>query len=275
MVGRLSPRASARDANECRRSWIRTPSSPARARIRSQWSFRFERCPPGFAPGITQGLPGDPGQAGEDGHRSGGEGHHPRPRLAVAEAQLGRLEVHLLPAKGEDLVPAAAGQHEEAQRRRRRCPEPSPPALPGLRLDLVEDPPEPPELLLREEPLPVVLAVLADRAARVVAGAAKAPDLGEAEHPVEDRDHLVGPVGDVAEPEVEGRDVSVGDRADRQPAEGGEDPPRERPPVGHDRPRLAAHRHILAKEAIRELGHRDRALRGPARGGAERGPPRP
>ena len=175
MVGRLSPRASARDANEWRRSWMRTSSSPARARIRSQWSFKLERCPPGFAPGITHGLPGTRGRAARTDTAAAGRGTTRGPVLLSRRRSSAASRFDLLPAQGEDLVPAAAGQHEEAQGRRHRCPEPSPPALPGLRLDLVEDPSEPPELLLREEPLPVVLPVLPDRAARVVLRGGEGP----------------------------------------------------------------------------------------------------
>ena len=38
------------------------------------------------------------GKGGEDTNRRTGERHHPRTRLAVAKPDLGRLQVHVLPA---------------------------------------------------------------------------------------------------------------------------------------------------------------------------------
>ena len=101
MVGRLSPMASAREANEWRRSWMRTPSSPARARIRSQWSFRLERCPPRLRPRDHPRVVGGPG-AGRRGTdtAAAGKGTTRGPRLAVAKAELGRLEVPPPPSAG-------------------------------------------------------------------------------------------------------------------------------------------------------------------------------
>ena len=58
---RLSPSASARLAQECRRSWIRTSSSPARARTTSHGSLTLVMRAPGFCPAITHGLSGTRG----------------------------------------------------------------------------------------------------------------------------------------------------------------------------------------------------------------------
>ena len=60
MVDRLSPRARARDANEWRRSWRRTPSRPAFARMRSSNGRSGSRGgPPGLRPGNDPGVSGD------------------------------------------------------------------------------------------------------------------------------------------------------------------------------------------------------------------------
>ncbi len=58
-----SPSASARDANEWRRSWRRTSSSPTRARTLRQASSSFLRSVPGFLPEMIQGLPERRGRA--------------------------------------------------------------------------------------------------------------------------------------------------------------------------------------------------------------------
>ena len=59
------------------------------------------------------------GKGREDVHRRAGERHHPRTGLAVAEMKLGRVEIGMLPAQGQDFVPAAAGEHQQTDRRHR------------------------------------------------------------------------------------------------------------------------------------------------------------
>ena len=63
IMGRLSPSATAREAKECLRSWMRTPSRPARVRMRRQGCCRSVRCEPGFFPEITHGFSESRGRA--------------------------------------------------------------------------------------------------------------------------------------------------------------------------------------------------------------------
>ena len=60
---RLSPSASARLAKLWRRSWMRTSSRPARARMRRQGCCKLVRWAPGFPPTMTQGLSRAQGKA--------------------------------------------------------------------------------------------------------------------------------------------------------------------------------------------------------------------
>ena len=101
-----------------------------------------------LAPGLEQaGEPGaglgagdHPGVAGQaldrrqHLRRLGRERDRARAGLAVAQMQLLRLQAHVLPAQRQDLVAPAAGQHQQAQRRRRVRGE-----APG-RLELVQGP---------------------------------------------------------------------------------------------------------------------------------------
>ena len=94
---------------------MRTSSRPARARRRYHSAVMVGRWAPGCLPTMIQGLMGaaDPRQ---HRFRRGCERHHAGARLAVAEAKLACGAVHIVPAKGEDLVQPAAGEHEEAER---------------------------------------------------------------------------------------------------------------------------------------------------------------
>ena len=62
------------------------------------------------------GVGGDAADACQHGLGGGCEGDHARARLAVAEPKLACGAVHVVPAEGQDLVQAAACEHEEAER---------------------------------------------------------------------------------------------------------------------------------------------------------------
>ena len=250
---RLSPRASARDAKECRRSWIRTSSSPARARRISQGYWRFRRGVPVLRPEITHGLPGTRGQVRD--HLRGGrrEGHQPRPRLGIGKPQLPRLEVDVLPAKTEDLAPPAAGEDEEADRRDRGRRSPAPTFRRRL-----QHPAEAPQLVLGEEALVRALPELLDGPAGVPGASRTKPlVLGHVEDPGEEVNGPVRGVGRLAKCVVQGGDLFAADGRDRGLPESGHDVLPDRSPVQHLGPRLAADRDVLLEIALGELRHRD------------------
>ena len=96
---------------------MRTSSKPARARTRLQGSKMLESRCPVLAPGMTQGLPGTRGMAASTSAASAESEIVRGPVLLSGKAQLVGVEVHVLPAEGEDLVAPAAGEHEQADGR--------------------------------------------------------------------------------------------------------------------------------------------------------------
>ena len=84
-------------------------------------------------------IPRDSRDSGEDLRRCRGDRHGARPGLGIAQPEFARLQPHILPAQRQDLVAPAAGEREQADRRRVRR-DPSAP------LQLVERPPAPAEL---------------------------------------------------------------------------------------------------------------------------------
>ena len=237
---------------------MRTPSSPARARRISHGYWRFRRGAPGVRPGMTQGLPGDAGKVREHLRGGRGEGDEPRPGLGVREAELAGGEVDVLPAKPEDLAPAAAGENEEADGRDRGRG-----GAARARRRHFEDAPEPAELVLGEEALVPALPELLDRAARVGhAGRAEPVVDGHVQDPGEEVNGAVGGVGGLAEAVVELRDLLAADGRDRGVAEGGHEVAADGGPVERPGPRLAEHRDVLLKVPLGELRHRDGHRRG-------------
>ena len=73
----------------------------------------------GLRAGDHPGVAGVARQLGQHLRRLGRELDRARAGLAVGKAQLLRLQPHVLPAQREDLVAPAAGEHEQAERRRR------------------------------------------------------------------------------------------------------------------------------------------------------------
>ena len=111
---------------------MRTSSRPARARTRLQGSKMLESRCPVLVPGMTQGLQGTRGMAARTSAASTESEIVRGPVLLSAQTKLLRLQVHVVPAQREDLVAPAAGEHEQADGRRRMGRKP-----PG-RLQLVQ-----------------------------------------------------------------------------------------------------------------------------------------
>ena len=210
---------------------MRTSSRPARARR------RYHSCGDGAevrARLLADDDPGVVGHAhypGQHGLGGGCEGDHAGAGLAVAEAELACGAVHVVPAQREDLVQAAAGEHEEAERRDGVGGDRAVHARLCVRLRLRQHRFPSAGTPRGEEALALLLPVLADGAAGVGAVGHQAPGGGEGEHLGEDHEGAVGGAGRVAQAVVQGLDVGALDHAERHHAEGGEDVVLQRAPV--------------------------------------------
>ena len=178
--------------------------------------------------------------------------HQPRAGLRVRELQLARGKVHMLPLKLDDLVAPASRQHQQTDRRRRIDRQPA------LGLHPVQHRAEVTELRLGQEPLALLLPVLAHVLARVAAGP-QLPFLGEVEQLAADLQRPVRLIGDVAEIEVERVDVLALDVLHRHAAVGRHDEALHHAAVHPLRALLAAHVDMLFQIARGKLGHRHRA----------------
>ena len=98
---------------------MRTSSRPARARTRRQGSKMLEKPLPRPGAGNHPGVARHFGDGGQNVRRLGRERDRAGAGLAVGHAQLVGLQVHILPTQREDLVAPAAGEHEQADGRRR------------------------------------------------------------------------------------------------------------------------------------------------------------
>ena len=95
---------------------MRTSSRPARARSLYHSAVMVGRWGARLLADDDPGVCGDAADACQHGLGGGCQRHHAGARLAVAQPKLACGAVHIVPAKGEDLVQAAAGEHEEAER---------------------------------------------------------------------------------------------------------------------------------------------------------------
>ena len=148
--------------------------------------------------------------------------------------------MHILPVQGQDLVAPAPGQHQKADRSRRRR------RYPALGLQRAQHLPQPAELIFRQEPLALALPVLDHKAARIAALRSQAPDLGLIDHPRQRDDHLVRHGRDMAQPVVQVGHMLAPDRGNGQLAELGQNVLAHHTAVQLRRARFAAHRDILA-----------------------------
>ena len=122
-----------------------------------------------------------------DGRDAVADAELARARLAVDDAHLGLVEIDMLPPQGEDFVPPAAGQHQQADGRHRGGGYPA-----ALARDLVQHLPEAGELGVGQEPLPFALGVRRDGLAGIVAVLGRhLPVAGERVHVAQGRDNHV------------------------------------------------------------------------------------
>ena len=227
MASTVSPSRSAMLAWVWRRSWRRASPRSASARMRHQkLSSQCSQCArPVWGDGKDPTA--GPRDAVEDGPRGRGQPDGPRSGLGVAQEQAALAVVG--PAERQDLALAASGQKEQADRG----------DLPRTRLGVRrERPGEPPDLVVRQEPLAPLAAVSPDAPAGVGA-------LGPQPHPFrplhdngEDRHGPVGGGrrrGQRGEPVAHLAPVDIGDIA---PREMGHDLVAEVAPVDSERARF-------------------------------------
>ena len=222
-------------------------------------------------PGLLLDPPPVPGKAGQPGAGPGtaqhpgnalgpldtvehlqdrrGQRHHARAGLRVAQPQNPRRPVDVVPFQIEDLVRAATGQHQQADRRDRGRHHRVLGLEPGQRRAEV------PVLLGRQEALAGCLAVLTDMAGRPASGWHHPPVLGEREHLGGHPHRLVRRRGLVPQLVVQRRHVLRPDILQNLRAKRGEDVVPDGQPVVLGRARLAPHRHVLIEAAFGQIGH--------------------
>ena len=88
-----------------------------RFRIASQRLLRLLRRAFGFAPETTQGLQGRRGRLASTPPRRRRERDGACDRLRTAQPEPAGLQIHVLPARRQDLVAPAAGEHQQTKRR--------------------------------------------------------------------------------------------------------------------------------------------------------------
>ena len=175
------------------------------------------------------------------------------PVFVLAEPDLARRAVDVVPPERDDLVLAAPGQQQQTYRRHPRGKKPA------LRFGLVQHPAERAVFLGRQEPLAPGLRVRPHRAARIAPGRRHPPRLGEPEHLREHADRLVRLGRLVPHPEVQVRHMRTLHRRQRQMAELGHDVAVHNAPEGLHRSRLAVHLDMRLHVACRQV--RDGGLR--------------
>ena len=214
---------------------------------------------PRLAPRHDIGVLGDPRQPRKDRRRLGRERHGSRPGLGIAQGELHRLDPHLVPAQPQDLVPPAAGERQQPDRRRRAR------RAPAARLQPVQRRAEPAELGIGEKALAPPRAVFRDRAGRVLARR-QPPIGGVVDQPGQHGDRLVGRRRAVGEAVLQRRRLGAADCGDREPAQRRQDVAVDRHAVLRLGRRLAAQLDMVAQIAPGDLGHRGRAA---GRGGEQ------
>ncbi|MCY4182403.1 MAG: hypothetical protein OXF43_05885 [Gammaproteobacteria bacterium] len=142
--------------------------------------------PTGFLAGEHPGASRHAGQPFQ--HAPGGRRnrHGPRASLGVAQLNLPGPKVHLVPAQGQNLALAAAGQHQQPE-----CPH-NIGRHPALGLELAKRAAQAAEFLVGEKTLAAALLELAHEPAGVAAFRRNFPQLGHFEQPRQQFQDLVG-----------------------------------------------------------------------------------
>ena len=173
----------------------------------------------------------------------------PRAGFPVANPDLARGAVDIVPAQGDDLVLPAARQQQQPDRRDPRGTEPA------LRLRLVQHPAEPAVLLRRQEPLAASPLVEPHRPARIASRRRHAPGLGQLEHLGQHHHRLVRLHRLVPHPEMKLGHMRALDRRHRQMSQFGQDVEIEHAPKRLHRARTAVHFEVGLDVALGQLGH--------------------
>ena len=169
--------------------------------------------------------------------------------LGIGETELTGIEIHIRPAQGQDLALTAAGQHQQADRRRGHGRGGS--VVNGL----VQHPSQPGELRIGQETLARTLGVLLDRPAGIAAFRHQAPALAQPVHVRPDLDGLVRRDRAARQLVVELDDTGSLQRRHRDPAEDREDVAVEQTADPHLRSRFQPHRDMLFEIAPGQVGH--------------------
>ena len=204
------------------------------------------RLRPGDHPGITL----DARYPREHPVRRRRQRHPPRPGLGIAEPQLAGRPVEVVPPERQDLVPAAPGEQQEADRRHHHGH-----ARP-LGLGFEQHPAEPRIFIRAQEPLAPALPVALHRPARVGPRRGHAPGHRQLEHLRDHAQRLVRLARSVPQLVVQRRDMRPVDLGQLQPTQLRQDVQLEQAPEGLHRPRPAVHRDMRRHVALREIGHR-------------------
>ena len=185
---------------------------------------------------------------------------HARARLAVAQAKLAGGAVDIVPAQGQDLIEAAAGEHEEAQRRDGVGRDRALYAGLHLGLRLRERHTEPAVLVSGEEAFALLLLIFAHAPAGVGAVRHQAPGAGQGEHLGEDGERAVCSPWGLAQAVVERRHMRCLDHGKRHHAQRRQDVVLERAPVDACGMGVAVNCHVGAQVAGCEVAHRGAGL---------------
>ena len=248
-MGRLSPSASAREAKECLRSWIRTSSSPARVRMRRPGMLKIGQV--GARP-LADDNPGIALRAGAEGEST-----------ATDARDNGTIRAPVLLSWS---LNSPAARSTSSQRRvwisfrrqpvnisRRMAVTAENVSEPSASASFSTWPSRRNSSSVRK-PLALLLLVLLHEPARVRPVLAQAPGFGQVEHL---SDHLEDPVrliGRLAVSVVQRRDVLAFHRLDRELAQLRQHEFHHQPAIGLLRPGLAMNLGMLLEIALRQIG---------------------
>ena len=156
----------------------------------------------GLAAGEDPGTVSSAGHSGQHRLDRRGQRHSPGAGLGILQPQFGCNVVDIVPLQAQDLVPAAAGQQQQADRRDGDG------ILRAVPFGLGQRPAEPAVLVARQEPFARRLLVAPHSLARVLAGRHQIPGFGQPEHRRQHRQRPVGLVGHGRQAVVQGDDMA-------------------------------------------------------------------